>query len=207
MWLILFTGSAGFTSSKSNRRSNFLYVSPSSTPTKTSQGGCYLDKDLVKLDESYRFPKTPKSAIAKDEIEHLLHLLHLVRVVIEPALRTENLRVLAEDGNSLHSPRAIGDLGATGYETAFNHITLRRHFFLQPGGDGRPDAQAFFDAGLEVGEGFRFGVGDGAGYLVVGFGAEDLRGKFGVDARDADYMEHCGADGCGGGVRPGESFR
>jgi hypothetical protein len=81
---------------------------------------------------------------------------------------------------------------------------LRRDFFGEEAGDGRVQAQAFFDAGLEVGEGAGFGVAqDGAREAVRGGGGGELGHQGCVDGHVGGDEEEGHADSGGGGVGAG----
>lgn len=103
-------------------------------------------------------------------------------------------------------PGRVTDIGIARDEDVFESITSGRGALGHETGERRPDAKAFFDAGLEVGELFGFGVADGGGYGAGAVGGQDFGEEARVDTGVGEEVEEDAADGGGGGVGAGHAL-
>ena len=104
-------------------------------------------------------------------------------------------------------PGRVADIGIPRDEDVFESITSGRGALGHETRERRPDAKAFFDAGLEVGELFGFSVADGGGDGAGAVGGQDFGEEAGVDAGVGEEVEEDAADGGGRGVGAGHALR
>ena len=173
-----------------------------------------LDKHLVQLDHGHLSAQALILAVSPDQLARPQHAVIPVPLGVEPALGAEVVGIGTEDGSgAVHAPRVVSDLGPAWDEDGLvgagegDGVALRQGDLGEGAGDGRVDAHALLDDGLEVGQGAGFGVGDdGTGDFpgvdgIVDFGLQAFVGD-GV----AHEIEHGGADDGGARVRAGEDL-
>lgn len=99
----------------------------------------------------------------------------------------------------MQRPRTVPYPRSTWDECPVIGIAFWGRDFVDERGDGGPDAEAFEDAGLEVGKGAGFGVfEDGAGECVGGEGGVEFVLEAGVDSGVGEDEVKDAADGGGG---------
>jgi len=183
------------------------------TGTQPSQGRnreSYLDKHFIQLNQRHVPPQALPPPIPKHQLQGSLPFadrLHTFAAPLarsKPPLRPEEIRIIPPDGTvSKDAERRVANLRPWGDVQAAVGVSVGGNVLGHEACDGREDAQAFFDACLQVGEAAGLGVGENS--ACVGRGRGDFGEEFGVHAGVGYDVEERGADGCCGCVGAGEA--
>ena len=170
------------------------------------------DKHLVQLDHRDVLAQTPEAAAAKDQLQRALHRVQARTSVVPPAgvdppVGPEDVGVGAVDVlAAVRRDLADGDLDAAGQEDAVHRLAARRRDLGLQTRDGRPHAQALFDAGLQVGQPARLGRRDDGARDVGAVGVEFVH-ESAVDGRVGEDVQQRHADRGRGRVGAAEDLQ
>ena len=125
-----------------------MRISDTETPQNGNRSVTYLNNRLADLHRYHDFAQAEPPPVPKHKVVYLIHPGSMLLVCFKPALRAEDIDVLAENPVPLDAPEGDTDPGASWNEAAFDRFTFIVDFFDVQAGKGRPDSHTLPNAGV-----------------------------------------------------------